>query len=151
MKTIALKIIIVPVLLLWNPTMVSGQSFPGGGYQGGKYGSGGIENISGIPNLSSDLADSDLTAFPNPFATQSTVRFSVILSGKVEIAVFDINNRRVKTLISPVYLPPGNYSVIWDGTGNRGNPVAKGVYYYRMIKSNRITTKKILFTGNAPE
>lgn len=148
MKTNSIKTILILISALLNPLWVTGQNFPGGGYQGGEYGSGGLENISGIPVPLNHLTTSSLTSFPNPFTARSTVRFSIVSAGKTEISVYDMHNRQVKILFSATNLPPGGYTVTWDGSDNRGNPVAKGLYYYKMTKSNKVITTKILYTGN---
>ena len=139
---------VILISTVLNPFCAMGQHFPGGGYQGGKYGHGGIENISGIPDVTYEAGGNCLTAHPNPFSKLSTILFTASVPGNIEIYVFDINNRRIKTLISPSNMPPGTYTVTWDGTDDRGNRVAPGVYLYKMTKSKTTITKKILFTGN---
>jgi hypothetical protein len=52
----------------------------------------------------------------------------------VQLSVFDILGRPVKTLVDAVF--PASvgtpYFVLWDGTDNSGTGVASGVYFYRM-------------------
>ena len=76
--------------------------------------------------------------FPNPFPTPSnpstTIPFVLSEPSHVDIEVFDILGREVRTLANED-LPAGPSSVRWDGTNNSGRSVASGVYFYRMIAS----------------
>ncbi len=38
----------------------------------------------------------------------------------------------------------GNYRAEWSGHNEAGNPVASGVYFYRLVKNNFVQTKKIV-------
>jgi len=145
MKTMTFRRMIILIPFLINILLVSGQTFPGGGYQGGGFGSGGKENISGIENPYNYLTDITFNVYPNPFNGQSFIQFVLMSPAKVELTVFDINNRKVKVLIGPANLPPGKYSLTWDGTDNNGSLMAKGVYYYRMSQGSKIISKKIIF------
>jgi flagellar hook assembly protein FlgD len=59
------------------------------------------------------------------------------------LTVFDTSGRRVIDLIDR-HLPSGAYSIRWDGTDAVGNPVASGVYYYRMEAGEYRQTRKVL-------
>ena len=147
MKTMAFRKMIVLIPFLFSTLMVSGQTFPGGGYQGGGYGSGGKENISGIENPYNYLTDITFNAYPNPFYSQSVIQFVLTSPAKVELIVFDINNRKVKVLISPADYPPGNYTRTWDGSDDNGSLLAKGIYYYKMTQGDKIISRIVIFSG----
>jgi flagellar hook assembly protein FlgD len=49
----------------------------------------------------------------------------------------------VKTLKQEVHAP-GNYSVIWNGTDDKGRNVATGTYFCRMKTEGYINSKKFL-------
>ena len=51
--------------------------------------------------------------------------------GHVTIEICDVNGRLVRTLVDG-YRPEGERSAVWDGTDEAGNPMATGVYFYRM-------------------
>ncbi len=75
---------------------------------------------------------------PNPFVAYSdpeTVSpFLLEESDRVEIAIYDILGRRVRTFMSAQY-DAGESSVIWDGRDSRGRVVASGHYICRMTTS----------------
>lgn len=68
---------------------------------------------------------------PNPMVKTSTLDFEVATAGRVEVRVFDIAGRAVRTLLD-AELPTGHRAVVWDGTNAGGEPVANGVYFYRV-------------------
>ncbi len=88
--------------------------------------------------------------YPNPFNLSTHLRFriaSALPSGRefgfVELLVFDIAGRRVKTLVKQ-NLTAGSYTVVWDGTNDAGQPVASGVYFYQMQAEDFVAVRKML-------
>ncbi|MBI4719679.1 MAG: T9SS type A sorting domain-containing protein [Chitinivibrionia bacterium] len=69
--------------------------------------------------------------YPNPFNPATTIRFTVPERSYVTLHVFDVAGRLVKTLLS-AGMERGTYPASWDGTNNAGEPVASGVYFYRL-------------------
>lgn len=74
--------------------------------------------------------------YPNPFNAQTVISYSIERLGPVNLDIFDIAGRKVKTAFDGV-LNPGNYHIIWDGTDNNGQPVASGVYLYQLTAEGR--------------
>ena len=65
---------------------------------------------------------------PNPFRQTATVAFSLAQGGPVELAVFSVDGRKVRTLVKESR-QPGEYRLTWDGRDDRGQPMSAGVYY----------------------
>lgn len=74
--------------------------------------------------------------YPNPFNPTTKIGFTMSKSGLVELQIFDINGRTVKTLVNEI-MQAGAYSVIWDGKNNSGQSVASGLYLYRIRIDNQ--------------
>ena len=68
---------------------------------------------------------------PNPFNPYTTVKFDLAQSGHVEVKVFNISGRLIRTLVDEE-LKPKTHQVIWDGADNEGRTVASGVYFVRL-------------------
>jgi flagellar hook assembly protein FlgD len=51
--------------------------------------------------------------------------------GEVRLSVYDATGRLVKTLVDG-YQPAGARTVRWDGRNDQGQPMASGIYFYRM-------------------
>jgi flagellar hook assembly protein FlgD len=71
-------------------------------------------------------------AMPNPFSQTATLSFSLAKGGPVELAIYSVGGRRVRTLAHDVR-EPGAYSVVWNGRDDGGNAVAAGVYYAYLV------------------
>ncbi|MCD4829375.1 MAG: T9SS type A sorting domain-containing protein [Candidatus Cloacimonetes bacterium] len=84
-----------------------------------------------------------LGAFPNPFNPETTIGFSLPVSGQVELTVYNVRGERVKTLVNGD-MKPGDHTVTWQGSDDNGSPVASGVYFYRLQAGGNTETRKML-------
>ncbi|HEY3216067.1 MAG TPA: putative Ig domain-containing protein, partial [Candidatus Eisenbacteria bacterium] len=75
-------------------------------------------------------------AAPNPFRHGTTLAFALAQPGVVELAVYSVDGRRVRTLIKDSR-GPGEYRIVWDGHDDHGNAVGAGIYYARLIAGPR--------------
>jgi hypothetical protein len=81
--------------------------------------------------------------YPNPFNPTTEVLFSVKKRGIVDLRIYDILGREVRSLMS-ARMEAGTYRVMWDGKTNLGSAAATGVYFYRLIVNDYVATKKML-------
>ena len=68
---------------------------------------------------------------PNPSRGTTRIDYEVMGSVEVELSVFDLAGRRLRTLVS-ARKSPGRYSVEWDGRDDRGRALDGGVYFCRL-------------------
>jgi len=68
---------------------------------------------------------------PNPFNPATEILFALPAEQGVNVAVYDISGRLVKTLVDE-RRAAGDHSVRWDGTDRGGRSVASGTYFVRM-------------------
>jgi hypothetical protein len=68
--------------------------------------------------------------FPNPFVRQIHLEYALPRQTEVEIAIFDVMGRRVKTLAQGVY-EAGHYNTVWNVRDDIGRDMAAGVYFVR--------------------
>jgi hypothetical protein len=83
-------------------------------------------------------------AMPNPFRHVATLAFSLAQGGPVELAVFSVDGRRVRTLIRESR-EPGEYRVTWDGRDDHGNPMSAGIYYAHLKAAQRGFTRTLTY------
>ena len=90
-----------------------------------------------------------LAVFPNPLPISAVSRcylsFQLDTSLPVELEVFDVRGRRVKTLTEG-HAPwsPGYHLSFWDGRDVAGNDVSSGAYFIRLTAGSRQETSKVL-------
>ena len=79
---------------------------------------------------------------PNPFNPVTSIRYTVPAASHITLRVYSPSGQLVRTLIDEKQ-PAGTWEVTWDGTNNAGNPVASGVYVYRLRAGNVTRSKKM--------
>ena len=79
--------------------------------------------------------------YPNPFNPLTNIAFELKEASDVRLEIFNVQGRKVKTLIS-WQLASGSHSVVWDGTDSGNKPVASGVYFYRLETGKGAAIKK---------
>ena len=82
-----------------------------------------------LPSLSGFVLHQN---FPNPFNQVTNVEFELRNAVWVQLTVYDLLGREVRTLVNE-NLSPGSYTVTWDGTVDTGQPMVSGVYLYRLM------------------
>ncbi len=82
-------------------------------------------------------------AAPNPFRGATTLAFSLARPGPVELAIFAVDGRRVRTL-SRATMEAGTYRPVWTGTDDRGRTVRPGLYYARLITPDGRFTRTLV-------
>ncbi|MCB2231706.1 T9SS type A sorting domain-containing protein [bacterium] len=81
--------------------------------------------------------------YPNPFNPVTTIDFSLPERTEVSIDIFNVQGQLVKRLFDG-YMPAGDYSVTWNGRDQDGDPVATGVYLYRLTAGDHSQTRKMI-------
>ena len=80
--------------------------------------------------------------YPNPFNPNTSIGFALPEAGLATLTIYNLIGQRVRTLISKS-LEPGEHSVQWDGMDEQGEPLASGVYLYRLQAGEFSAVKKL--------
>ena len=80
---------------------------------------------------------------PNPVTSTTDIAFQVARDSRVSVMIYDIVGRCVRTLEDRRY-GSGTHHLHWDRTNDSGQPVASGVYFYRMEAGAFRATRKML-------
>ena len=81
--------------------------------------------------------------YPNPFNPVTKLRYDLPENGHVNITIYDMLGREVKTLINQTQ-NAGYRSIIWDATNDYGKPVSAGIYLYQIQAGEYMRTKKMV-------
>ena len=82
---------------------------------------------------------------PNPFNPTTSISYSFRESGRVQLRVYDVAGRLVRTLVDDFQPARGQgYTVVWDGRSDAGQSVATGVYFYRLETPGFSETRKMV-------
>jgi choice-of-anchor B domain-containing protein len=80
---------------------------------------------------------------PNPASRASSLSLTLRDAGPVEVAVYDVQGRRVATLFQGS-APAGALELTWKGDDEKGRPVASGVYWLRAAAGGETFTRRIV-------
>ena len=81
--------------------------------------------------------------YPNPFNPITTLRYELPEQTHVNITIYDMLGRKVKTILNEQQ-SPGYKQLIWDASNDYGKPVSAGIYLYQIQAGEYISTKKMV-------
>jgi uncharacterized protein (DUF362 family) len=81
--------------------------------------------------------------YPNPFNANTVIPYTLAATAAVRLEIFDVQGQRVRTLVDRP-TGPGRHWTVWDGRGAAGQPVASGVYLYRLSAGSHTAARKLL-------
>jgi hypothetical protein len=81
--------------------------------------------------------------FPNPFNPRTTMEYSILETGLVNLSIFDVSGRLVRTLVNEPKTA-GKYRTTWNARDNSGREVASGVYFVRLVSAGEMKTRKVV-------
>lgn len=81
--------------------------------------------------------------YPNPFNPSTTIGYYLENGGQVELAIYNLLGRKIRTLLSE-YVSAGEHRVVWDGCDGNGEAVSSGVYLYRLTVGGHSEAKKMI-------
>ena len=113
------------------------------------YREGGVI-LPGTPTVVQESMEAALPAvfslapnYPNPFNSQTVIRFDLPAKEEVELVLYNLAGQKVATLVQGMRTA-GSYSVRWDGRDETGRELAAGVYLYRLQAGTRVEARKLL-------
>lgn len=83
-------------------------------------------------------------SYPNPFNAATVIEFGIPDPERVQVRVFDMNGRRVRTLADGPF-DEGFFRRVWDGRDDAGNRAAAGIYVIRMTAGRFEASRKAVF------
>jgi hypothetical protein len=84
-----------------------------------------------------------LAGSPNPFALATRLRFSLAQAGPVDLRVFDVRGREVRSLVRETR-GAGSHTVTWDGRDARGGGAPAGIYFVRLETAGQALARRIV-------
>ena len=81
---------------------------------------------------------------PNPFNSATEIEYFIPENADVSIEVYDLRGKKVKQLVNE-FQTAGTYSVNWNSTDEKGNPMPTGSYFYKIKAGEYETQKRMLF------
>ncbi len=107
------------------------------------------ENDGFVTDVSEPYTQKPLTFqlyanYPNPFNPSTVVSYDIPKDDvSVLLKVYDILGHEVRTLVNKEQ-KSGHYAVEWNGRDNNGSMVSSGIYIYKIIAGDQVSTKKCM-------
>jgi hypothetical protein len=77
-------------------------------------------------------------AFPNPFRSETAIRFALPQAARVQVRLYDVSGRLVRTLVD-AQLPAGDHSAMVRADG-----LHPGVYWARLQAGSVAATRRVV-------
>jgi hypothetical protein len=81
--------------------------------------------------------------YPNPFNSSTKIEFTLAKSGFVNMTIYNLLGRRVRTLVSE-QVSSGYKSVFWDAKNEEGEEVTSGIYFYKIQAGDLTQVRKMV-------
>ena len=89
-----------------------------------------------------------LLNYPNPFNPETWIPYQLAETVEVRIDIYGLNGALVRTLAlghqAAGYYRSRGRAAYWDGTNESGEPVASGIYFYRLSAGTFTATRKMV-------
>ena len=101
------------------------------------------------PGEGISMGGSELSAWPNPFADQSVIRYSIgnevalDANAPATLGLYDVAGRVVRVLSRETW-SPGAKQTIWDGRASDGRAVPPGVYFVKLQAGDVTRSMKLI-------
>ncbi len=85
-----------------------------------------------------------LPCYPNPFNPSTIIRYDILEPSVINLHVYDVNGKLVKTLINSELLGVGSYEANWNGTYDSGHIAAAGAYFCKIYNGEYQDTIRMI-------
>jgi hypothetical protein len=76
--------------------------------------------------------------FPNPFNSETVIKFDVSKAEKTKVLIFDVMGRKIETFLD-IFIQPGTYEIRWNAEN-----YSSGIYFYSLITNMYSECKKMI-------
>jgi hypothetical protein len=81
--------------------------------------------------------------YPNPFNPSTTIQFSIPFMESVDLKIYDLQGRLIRTLAQQQTHSPGVFTATWDGRDDSGQQVVSGIYFVKLQAGQFAASRKM--------
>ncbi|MFT5914247.1 MAG: hypothetical protein ACI81T_000734, partial [Bacteroidia bacterium] len=89
------------------------------------------------------VLENGLDIYPNPFSTETTLRFNLVEDAEVSLEIVDALGRTIRQ-ITQSDLKAGSHEFVWNGETTHGTEVASGVYFVKAQFGSQVIVKRVV-------
>ena len=90
---------------------------------------------------SSQNSSLELTNYPNPFTSRTTISYALEEENNVSLTVYDLTGKEIVTLIDNELQEVGSHTIPFDGSN-----LGTGIYFYTLRIGDKVQTQKMILT-----
>jgi hypothetical protein len=83
-------------------------------------------------------------AMPNPFRARTVLAYDLVRQGRVDLSIYDVSGRLVRSLVSGTVQEAGHHSVEWDGRDGAGAATGTGLYFGRLEAGGESAVRRLV-------
>jgi len=119
--------------------------FDAEGMQGSDESDGVFEIVGSATSVQNDVPSVLILHqnWPNPFNPVTKIEFGLPKAEMITLKIYNVEGRLVATLAEGFY-EAGYHNEIWNGVNDNGMEVSSGVYFYRLVSSRKVITRKMV-------
>lgn len=102
-----------------------------------------VSDAGELGNESTPSQESWVSHHPDPFEDRTEIAFELRESGPVDLSIWDLNGRIVRTLWAGD-LSAGPHRIAWDGCARTGERLPAGKYFYRLRHGDQERARGVL-------
>ncbi|MBT3755927.1 MAG: T9SS type A sorting domain-containing protein [Candidatus Cloacimonetes bacterium] len=81
--------------------------------------------------------------YPNPFNPDTNISFSMDVTSKVEIDIYNAKGQKIRNLVDG-FFSDGEHIVNWNGKTDEQKMAPSGIYFYRMSNNGIYRNRKMI-------
>ncbi len=102
-----------------------------------------LSNVTAVEETPAQARAALLGNYPNPFNPSTEIRFNLNVDVNVNLAIFDLQGRKLRDLLDDAPLEAGQHRHVWDGRDRSGRSLPSGVYLVRLMAADEVHSHKI--------
>ena len=91
-----------------------------------------------------DLSLQSMSAVPNPFHQVTDISYVLPTAGAVDLRIYDVAGRMIRTLSFGEWHPAGRHTLVWDGRNEKGIDAPAGVYLAEFLAPHKRASLRII-------
>jgi len=92
-----------------------------------------------FPNLAFKLNQN----YPNPFNPYTIISYQLPKSSKTTLSIYNLKGQLIRRIVNDIQ-NKGFHEIIWDGKDRNNNPVASGIYFYKLKTEDKLDIRKMI-------
>ncbi len=103
-----------------------------------------VDPLSSVPGNSPRRVALSRDNAPNPFNPRTSIGFELGKDATVELRIYDLSGKRVRTLLNDSARSAGKHFVTWDGLDDKCTGVSSGTYLYQLKEAQEILIRRMV-------